>query len=132
MSEDIFEQATRLKIRFSTPQGQISVEDLWDLPLTSQRPPNLDSIAIGLYKTLGENSEVNFVEARNTANDIEQLKFDVVKHVIAIKLKERKDKENEKQKQAKRELIMEIIENKQTEDLRGKSTEDLKKMLDEL
>jgi hypothetical protein len=32
---NIFEQATRAKIRFSTPVGMLSVEDLWDLPLTS-------------------------------------------------------------------------------------------------
>ena len=30
-----FEQAVRLKLRFNSPKGLLSVEDLWDLPLTS-------------------------------------------------------------------------------------------------
>ena len=32
---NIFEQATRAKIRYHSPNGLIGVEDLWDLPLTS-------------------------------------------------------------------------------------------------
>lgn len=31
----IFEQASRQKLRFETSAGKLSIEDLWDLPLTS-------------------------------------------------------------------------------------------------
>jgi hypothetical protein len=31
----LFQKATRAKLRFETPKGLLSVEDLWDLPLTS-------------------------------------------------------------------------------------------------
>lgn len=44
----IFEQASREKVRFQTQVGQVSVEDLWELPLSSKaNKPNLDDIAKG-------------------------------------------------------------------------------------
>ena len=38
----MFEQAARLKLRFETSRGLLSVEDLWDLPLTSARGASLE------------------------------------------------------------------------------------------
>ena len=29
----MYEKALRMKLRFETPQGPLTVEDLWDLPL---------------------------------------------------------------------------------------------------
>jgi hypothetical protein len=56
---DIFEKASREKLRFSTSQGQFSVEDLWNLPLTSPsgRSVNLYDIANGLNKELKESQK---------------------------------------------------------------------------
>ena len=48
MSE-IFMKATQKKLRFDSTQGLLTVEDLWDLPLTgTNKKANLDDIAIGL------------------------------------------------------------------------------------
>jgi hypothetical protein len=50
---NLFEKASRLKLRFSSPAGLLTVEDLWDLPLSAQaKVANLDDIAKGLNKTL--------------------------------------------------------------------------------
>lgn len=85
MSENIFEVATRNKIRFTTSKGTLSVEDLWDLPLTSTKSVSLDSLAVDLQKQINATSEVtSFVQSSNTRviNQGLQLQFDLVKHVL--------------------------------------------------
>jgi hypothetical protein len=38
---DLFASASRLSLRFDTPQGQLSTEDLWSLPLSTNRAPGV-------------------------------------------------------------------------------------------
>jgi hypothetical protein len=47
---NMFEQASRLKLRFETIRGEFTVEQLWSLPLSSQSESTvtLDMIAIDL------------------------------------------------------------------------------------
>jgi hypothetical protein len=42
---NIFEQATRRAIRFESAKGDLSVEQLWDLPLQSRNQFDLDTVA---------------------------------------------------------------------------------------
>ncbi len=53
---NIFENASKTKVRFETSKGEVSVEELWDLSLTS-----LDSIAKVISKELKEASEESFI-----------------------------------------------------------------------
>jgi len=88
----MFEIASRLKLRFESPKGQITAEDLWDLPLSSTvaAKPNLDDIAKGLHRQLkATNEEVSFVTPAAKPSDDLQTKFDIVKHIIGIKIAER-------------------------------------------
>ena len=57
----MFEQAARMKLRFDTPRGALSAEDLWDLPLTSTRGLSLNDIAITLHHAL-KHDTVSFVD----------------------------------------------------------------------
>lgn len=69
-TDEMFQQATRLKLRFSTSQGQLTVEDLWDIPLTSTRNASLDSIAIDLHiQAKGASDIVSFVTPPNAQID---------------------------------------------------------------
>ena len=46
---NIFEQATRQAFRFESPKGFLTVEDLWNLPLTNNTGrANLDGINAGI------------------------------------------------------------------------------------
>lgn len=60
----IFQQASRSKLRFATQLGNLSTEDLWDLPLTSVKGVSLKSIATDLQKqiTAQPMKELDFFE----------------------------------------------------------------------
>lgn len=122
---NLFEQATRLKLRFKSNNGNVSTEDLWDLPLSQ-----LDDIAKGLRKELRE-TEDSFIEEKKSNAQLE-LRFEVVKHVITTKLAERDAKAQAKEKAARRQVLLEALEKKQNAALDGMSAEDIKKELEAL
>ena len=127
---NIFEQATRAKIRFSTPVGMLSVEDLWDLPLTSTRArANLDDVARLLDAELKSTSSVSFVNDVSEVNAKTKLMFDVVIHVINTKIAEQKAAQEAGASREKKQKIMAIIEQKSDMRLADSSLEELQAML---
>lgn len=132
----IFEQASRERIRFQTQVGAVSVEDLWDLPLSSKtNKPNLDDIAKGLYKELKNTEDaVSFVNkpAISSKTSRTQLMFDIVMHIINVRLEENAVAAKTRETAEKRQKIMEILADREENTLKTASTEDLNKMLDEL
>ena len=126
----IFENAVRLKLRFETPQGLISVEDLWDLPLTSKTGrANLDDIARFINKKLKSDDDVSFVVAERKTNPVEQLRFDVVKHVIDTKITENTIAANKKAASEKNQKILSIIAEKEEDSLKSMPIEELRKLI---
>lgn len=134
MSEqtNIFEQATRQRLRFVSVQGALNVEDLWTLPLTSKTRASLDAVAIQVNRELKAMEEESFVETRSTRNTEAELKMAVVKHIIEIRKEENAAARQAIEREEKKQKIMRILESKENADLENKSTEDLQKMLDEL
>ena len=131
----MFEQASRLKLRFDTPVGLINVEDLWDLPLTNKASHvvghNLDDLARDLSKRVAETEE-SFVE-KPAPKDVEtSLRFEIVKRVIKVRLEERDKAKAALQKKAKKQKILEILASKEDKTMQDMSEEDLRKMLEEL
>lgn len=127
---NIFEQATKNKLRFSTSKGNITTEDLWSLPLTQ-----LDKLAQKLQKEVeATKGTKSFITPTPVSTGIrtDQLRFDVCLHIINVKLAERDAAKLRTEKAAQKARIMEIIAQKQDESLVGKSMEDLQKMLEQL
>jgi hypothetical protein len=130
---DLFIEATKLKLRFDTPQGQISTEDLWDIPLTSNRKcANLDDIAIGLDKQLKEYSTTSFVKKTKKSNDLLKLKFDIVLTVIKAKQEEEEISEQKVVNKEKKQKLLEIIAHKENEAMASKSIEELMALVNDL
>lgn len=127
----IFETAARKKLRFDSPKGLLSVEDLWDLPLTS-KSGSLDTIACQLFKQLKSDDSVSFVTAAKKSDATVQLKFDVVKHVIDVRVAERDAAVVAAQKADKKQIILNILAQKEGEALSQASPEELRKMLEAL
>lgn len=131
---NIFEQATRQKIRFESVLGLLCVEDLWDLPLTSlnSKRANLDDIARSLDFQLKSRPSISFVNAASEVNAKTQLAFDVVLHIINVKIAEVKVAEQARQNREKKQKIMAIIEQKSDMRLAESSIEELEAMLNTL
>lgn len=124
--ENIFEYATRNKVRFSF-RGLISVEDLWDLSLT-----NLDSIYKELNKQSKQSEEESLLNIKTQEDELLNVQIEIVKHIVSVKLTEKEAREKASAKKAQKQKIMSIIAAKQDEALQNSSIDDLKKMLDEL
>ena len=127
---DKFEKASRLKLRFNSARGMLNVEDLWDLPLTSAKSANLDDIARDLHKRLQEGSAISFVNKASAANEELQLAFDIVKHVIEVRLAENQAAALARENAAKKQRILEILNERQDNALRSASEDELRKMLE--
>lgn len=124
--ENIFEYATRNKVRFSF-RGLISVEDLWDLSLT-----NLDSIYKELNKQSKQSEEESLLNIKTKEDELLNVQIEIVKHIVSVKLAEKEAREKASAKKAQKQKIMSIIAAKQDEALQNSSIDDLQKMLDEL
>lgn len=130
----IFEQASRIKLRFETSKGLLTAEDLWDLPLTSQNKANLDGIAVGLFQQLQASpvSALSFVNKEQKADAKVQLAFDIVKHVIDTRLVENAAEATRRSNAEKKQRILAIIEGKEAEALGAASIDDLRAMANAL
>ena len=122
-----FEKASRLKLRFSTNKGELSVEDLWELSLES-----LDTIAKGVNKKLKDESEESFIGKKSSNNAVLELKMEILKEIITVKLKEKEVKASRAVKSAKLAQLKELANNKANEQLSGMSLEEINKLILEL
>lgn len=122
---ELFATATRNKVRFVSVKGLLSTEDLWTLTLEQ-----LNTIAIELNKERNE-TEVSFINSTKT-NELLQLKFDVVKFIIDVKLAEKEEKKLKAEKLVKKNQLLELINNKENEKLQSLSLDELKKQLEQL
>ena len=121
---NLFEQASRQKLRFKV-NGLVSVEDLWDLSLAQ-----LDTLAKDLRRQSRETEE-SFIEEKKSDSTLER-RFEIVKHIITTRLAERQARADAKEREARRKVLIEALENKQTAELSAKSADEIRKELAEL
>jgi len=122
---ELFAQATKNKLRFSTDKGILNTEDLWNMDLVS-----LNDIAVQLNKQL-QDREISFIDNKNTDFSL-QLKFDVVRLIIETKIQERDERKLAQEKLVKKQQLIALLNQKETEQLQQLSVEDIKKQLAEL
>lgn len=103
----------------------VNKDELWDLSLEQ-----LDPIAINLNKRLKESQTESFIKTRT--KDTTELKFNIVKHIIDVKLQEQEERIVAAEKKAKRQKILDLMAKKQDAELESKSYEELAKELEAL
>lgn len=130
---NIFEHATREKLRFPSVRGLLTVEDLWTLRLTSRDSFDLDHVARGINALLKEVSEESFVATKsNPEKESLSLKLDIVKHIIQVKMDEAAAAVSAADKAERRRKLLLLLDKKQEAELEGLSKEDIQKQLAEL
>lgn len=126
MSEkNMFEVAVRSKFRFPF-RGLISVEDLFDLSVKE-----LDSIFKTLNSQLKQVKEESLLEVKSQQDKELDMKIEIVKYIVKIKLEEENNRLKAKEQKEKKQKIMEILSAKQDESLKNMSIDELTKMLNE-
>ena len=124
---DIFEKATKTRLRYVTDQGTLATEDIWRLSLEK-----LDDLAIGLRREVESSAGESFIEEDSQPNPETELAFEVVKHIINVKLAERKEFLERKDRAAKKAKLLELIAKKQDANLEGLSIAELTKQFEAL
>lgn len=122
---NIFEWATRRRLRFVTEKGTCSVEDLWRMPLEQ-----LDNVAKGLKRSL--DTDISYITQQSKECKKTQLKLDVTVHIINQLLREKEDAHQAQLVGEERQRLIDILADKKDQVLRELSVEDLQKRIEEL
>lgn len=128
--QNIFEFATRSKLRFASIRGELTIEQLWDIPLRSRDDFNLNMIAKTANKALKEISEESFVETAKTAEHTRrETAMEVVKYIIDTKLTEEKAAAMRVERKQEKEKLLSILAEKQAGKLSELSEKELQKRI---
>lgn len=132
MVENLFLYAARKKLRWPTTRGELSVEQLFDMPLRPKPGDggfNLDAVAKAAKRALADISEESFVETKRTpAHAQAEARLEIAKTVIALRLEEEKRAEQRAANKLEASRIAEILAEKKDEKLSQKTEAELKKM----
>lgn len=112
---NIFEYATRHKLRFQSTKGQLSAELLWDVPLRSNDGFDLNAVARAAHEAVEKVKEQNFVDGAtsNPAHTRLEICLDVVKKIISTKLADEQAAKRKSDNKVEKERLLAILAEKQ-------------------
>lgn len=122
---NLFELATRRKFRFETTRGNLTIEELWDLSIES-----LDRIAVALHKKVNSEETVSFVNTSKKVNTNDDLKLEIVLHVINVRVSEATELRDRQLKAERARTIRDELERRKEDAIKTKSDEELAKELE--
>lgn len=132
---DLFKLASRKRFRFESPVGELSTEQLWDLPLQSARSnkPSLNDVAVRLARQSKDLGEESFVDTgSNPAKTEVEQKLELVKAIIADRQAENAAATAKAAAASQAARIDEIIAAKKDKALEELSVEELEAMKQKL
>lgn len=126
MSVNIFEAASRMKLRFQTQNGKLTIEDLWDLSLEK-----LNELAKNYRRALREAEDDDFIKPTKKDEQL-QLSFDIAKYILDVKIAEQEQRINAAKRNGEKAQLQELIQRRQQAELEALPLEELQKRLSEL
>lgn len=124
----LFEKATREGFLFESPNGFLSITQLWSLPLTHARQANLNAIAKNInqqLKDLGDEDFVTTAYADNSKRETLTAMLDVVKRIIEVKQADNASASKAAANQAEIARLKEILASKRDQELANLSAEEI-------
>ena len=122
----MFKQASQQKLRYQTPRGVLTTEQLWDLSLT-----DLYSSIRAVKKLIKKDNDddLSFLDDTQKTDPENELRFNILKEVYTTKKKANEALRDEKANKVHNQKILELIASKKNSELQGKSVEELEAML---
>lgn len=121
-----FELASRNHYRFPF-NGMISTDDLWELNVQQ-----LDSIFKKLNAQVKQSEEESLLASPSKENIDLMNKIEIIRHIVAYKQAQRMEAESAVARAQQRARIEEVLFERENAELRNKSPEELRAMLDQL
>lgn len=121
-----FEIASRKHYRYPY-NGMISTEDLWGLNMAQ-----LDSIFKKLKAQSRQAQEESLLTTKTQEDVDTENKIDIIRYIVEYKQNLQKEAEMAMERKQQRVRIEEILYERENADLRNKTPEELRAMLDEL
>lgn len=122
---DIFKKASRMGLRITTDKGDLSVDDLWNLPLTSKSNVSLDNLATAVNREIKSSEEESFVEVQSEGNATLTLTLDILKEIIKVRQAENAAIRTYAANKLRKDKLLGILSDKQDEDLKGMTVEQI-------
>lgn len=120
----MYKQASKMKLRFNTEKGILTVEQLWDLSRAA-----LGRVIVEVNKALKESSiddELGFLKESSVITDPENtLRFNILKDIFLTKKEEAEKERNMAEVKRHNEKIDSLILRKEEASLEEKSIEEL-------
>ncbi len=131
---NIFEEASRRKLRFTSVKGELNAEQLWDLPLQSKTGFDLDTVAKTVNNELKSLTTDSFIPtAHSNPHKAEvELALSVVVHIIHKRVDENAATAMKAANDARQAKLINTLKRKQEADLLNITTEQIHKELTKL
>ena len=129
---NIFQQAAKIGLTFSSPSGPLTVAQLYDLPLTSRtKAISLDSISADLLKRMEAEPRVSLVASspRSAEGATNELRVEILKAVIADKQAEQANAVNEEVRRTEKEQLRQALQERKNADLQNLTVAELEARL---
>lgn len=130
MEKNIYKKALQDNLRFETPKGILTTEQLFSLGME-----DLDiacrKAAVVVKKEQTVDDSLAFLEGKDNSDSLAVLRFEILKDVYLTKKEERERVILDEDKKKQRALIASIIAKKRNEKLESMTIEELESLLNE-
>ncbi len=123
---EIYKAAAKQRLRFKTGQGELSVEQLFQLSIGE-----LDALAVSLDEAHNQSAKKSFVIKKTGKDKTAKLRFDIVIDVLNTKVEAAAAAAERQEIKEHNNKIIAAISEKQEGELKNKSLKQLQGMLRE-